>query len=50
MITEDLHSAIDCNLKSFIANKKELMIPESPVLLNQNKNLISIWLEAKAVY
>jgi hypothetical protein len=50
LITKDMHSAIDSKLTSFIGNKKELMIPKLPVTINQNKNLILIWLEAKAIY
>ena len=45
-----MNSVIDPKLKSFIGNRQELMIPSLPITINQNKNLILIWLEAKAIY
>ena len=49
LIKEDMYSAIDSNLTSFVSNKKEILIPELPVTINQNKKLISIWFEAKSI-
>ena len=49
LIREDMFSAIDPSLTSYVSNKKEILIPELPVTINQNKKLISIWFEAKKI-
>jgi len=34
LIREDMFSAIDSSLTSYISNKKEILIPELPVTIN----------------
>jgi hypothetical protein len=43
-----MDSIIDPSYKSFLTTKQENLIPEIPVVLQQNKKLVSIWFEAKS--
>ena len=43
-----MDSIIDPSYKSFLTTKQENLIPEVPVVLQQNKKLVSIWFEAKS--
>lgn len=47
LVAKGLDSVIDQRYVSFLSRDQELSIPTKPVQLQQNKKLISIWLEAK---
>ena len=47
LVAKGLDSVIDDRYLSFLSRDQELSIPTRPVQLQQNKKLVSIWLEAK---
>ena len=47
MVAKGFDSIVDPRYVSFLSRDQELSIPAKPVHLQQNKKLVSIWLEAK---